>query len=80
MGRMMEILVSVSAIAGIATFLGFRAMARKAVRSLGRKPKAQRTYRTTSGKVLTDDDVQSLADEAERGYDVEHLNERRTTR
>ena len=45
MGRMMEILVSVSAIAGIATFLGFRAAARKAVRTLGRKPKLDEPQR-----------------------------------
>lgn len=30
-------------------------------------------YRTKSGKVLTDDDIQALADEAERGYDIAHL-------
>jgi hypothetical protein len=33
-------------------------------------------YRTKTGKVLIDDDVQALADEAERGYDVEHLREK----
>jgi metal-responsive CopG/Arc/MetJ family transcriptional regulator len=31
------------------------------------------TYRTKTGRVLTDVDIQALADEAERGYDVEHL-------
>src|SRR5215470_11620816 len=31
------------------------------------------TYRTKTGRVLTDADIQALADEAERGYDVEHL-------
>lgn len=31
------------------------------------------TYRTRSGEVLTDEDIQALADEAERGYDVSHL-------
>jgi hypothetical protein len=31
---------------------------------------------TKTGKVLTDDDIQALADEAERGYDVSHLRER----
>ncbi len=35
-----------------------------------------RTYRTKSGRVLTDADVQVLADEAERGYDVEELARR----
>lgn len=30
---------------------------------------------TKTGKVLTDDDIQALADEAERGYDVSHLKE-----
>lgn len=32
--------------------------------------------RTATGRVLTDADVQALADEAELGYDVEHLKER----
>jgi hypothetical protein len=31
------------------------------------------TLTTKTGKVLTDDDIQALADEAEQGYDVEHL-------
>jgi hypothetical protein len=30
-------------------------------------------YVTKSGRVLTDADIQELADEAERGYDVSHL-------
>jgi len=33
-------------------------------------------YTTSTGKVLTDADIQALADEAERGYDVEHLRQR----
>ena len=32
-------------------------------------------YVTKSGRVLTDDDLQDLADEAARGYDVESLLE-----
>lgn len=32
-----------------------------------------RTYRTKTGRVLTDADIEALADEAEQGYDVEHL-------
>lgn len=32
-----------------------------------------RTYRTRTGRVLTDRDIEALADEAERGYDVELL-------
>lgn len=39
---------------------------------LRRKP----LYRTKSGRVLTDADIEALADEAERGYDVEHLLQR----
>ncbi len=31
-----------------------------------------RTYRTKTGRILTDADIKGLADEAERGYDVEH--------
>ena len=31
------------------------------------------TFRTKTGKVLTDADIQALADEAEAGYDVSHL-------
>lgn len=38
MGRAMEILVATSALAGIATFLGFRTAARQFVRKLGRPP------------------------------------------
>jgi hypothetical protein len=37
-------------------------------------------YRTRSGRVLTDADVQALADEAERGYDVEPLRGQRFAR
>ena len=32
-----------------------------------------RSYRTRSGKVLTNADIEALADEAERGYDVSRL-------
>ena len=35
------------------------------------------TYRTRAGRVLTEADIEALADEAERGYDVEHLAKRR---
>ena len=38
------------------------------------------TYRTKSGQVLTDADIEALADEAERGYDVEELKVRRRGR
>jgi hypothetical protein len=31
------------------------------------------TYRTESGRVLSDADVEALADEAERGYEPEQL-------
>jgi hypothetical protein len=30
-------------------------------------------YRTKSGRILTEDDFEALADEAEQGYDIEHL-------
>ncbi len=30
-------------------------------------------YKTRTGKVLTDADIEAMADEAERGYDVEML-------
>ena len=33
----------------------------------------EKEYRTKSGKVLTDADIQALADEAEEGYDVEQI-------
>lgn len=33
----------------------------------------EKPLRTKTGRVLTDADIQALADEAERGYDVEHL-------
>ncbi len=35
-----------------------------------------RTYRTKTGRVLTDVEIEALADEAEQGYDVEHLAKR----
>ena len=31
------------------------------------------TYRTKTGRILTDAEIEALADEAERGYDVTHL-------
>lgn len=37
----------------------------------------ERTYRTKSGRVLTDADIEELSAEAERGYDVDHLVETR---
>lgn len=39
-----------------------------------------KTYRTKTGKVLTDADIEALADEAESGYDVEALKTRRRGR
>lgn len=30
-------------------------------------------YKTPKGRVLTDADIEALADEAEQGYDVDHL-------
>lgn len=36
----------------------------------------QTVWKTASGRVLTDADIQKLADEAERGYDVEQLKAR----
>lgn len=37
-------------------------------------------YRTTTGRTLTDAEVEALADEAEQGYDVEALKARRRGR
>lgn len=39
-----------------------------------------KTYRTKTGKVLTDADIEAMADEAEQGYDVEQLKARRRGR
>jgi predicted HicB family RNase H-like nuclease len=40
-----------------------------------------RTYgRAESGKVITDDDIESMANEAEKGYDVDALLARRGKR
>src|SRR5713101_3391158 len=39
-----------------------------------------KTYKTKTGKVLTDVDIEAMADEAERGYDVEALKTRRRGR
>lgn len=35
-----------------------------------------KTYRTRTGKLLTDADIEAMADEAERGYDVDSLRGR----
>jgi len=43
-------------------------------------PDRPRTYKTKTGKVLTDADIEAMADEAERGYDVEMLKTRRRGR
>ncbi len=43
-------------------------------------PDKTKTYKTNTGKVLTDADIEALADEAERGYDVEALKSRRRGR
>jgi len=40
----------------------------------------EKTYKTRTGKVLTDADVEAMADEAERGYDPEVLKTRRRGR
>jgi len=37
-------------------------------------------YKTKTGKVLTDADIEAMADEAERGYEVETLKTRRRGR
>lgn len=37
-------------------------------------------YKTKTGKVLTDVDIEAMADEAEGGYDVETLKSRRRGR
>jgi hypothetical protein len=37
-------------------------------------------YTTKTGKVLTDADIEAMADAAERGYDVEELKTRRRGR
>ena len=40
----------------------------------------EKTYRTKTGKVLTDADIEAMADEAKRGYDIEALKARRRGR
>ncbi len=40
----------------------------------------KKPYRTKTGKVLTDPDIEALADDAERDYDVEELKTRRRGR
>lgn len=39
-------------------------------------PEKAKTYRTKTGKVLTDADIEAMADEAERDFDVEELKGR----
>lgn len=43
-------------------------------------PEKPNTYRTKTGRILTDPDIEEMADEAERGYDVEELKTRRRGR
>jgi hypothetical protein len=43
-------------------------------------PETSRTYTTKTGRKLTDADIEELADEAERGYDVDDLKSRRRGR
>lgn len=43
-------------------------------------PETARTYTTKTGRELTDADIEELADEAERGYDVDDLKSRRRGR
>lgn len=42
-------------------------------------PVADSRPKTKTGRVLTDEDFQALADEAEQGYDVSHLLNRKDT-
>jgi uncharacterized protein (DUF4415 family) len=39
-----------------------------------------KTYKTKTGKTLTDADIEAMAGEAERGYEVEELKTRRRGR
>jgi hypothetical protein len=41
---------------------------------------AKKTYTTKAGRKLTDAEIETLADEAARGYDVEQLKSRRRGR
>jgi hypothetical protein len=43
-------------------------------------PNDEKSYRTKSGRVLTDADVERLADAADRGHEVEELKTRRRGR
>jgi predicted DNA-binding protein len=43
-------------------------------------PDKTKTYRTKTGKVLTDSDIEALADEVEGDYDVDALKTRRRGR
>lgn len=44
------------------------------------KGKTEKIYRTQSGKILTDADFERLADEAEKGYDVDAILQRRSSK
>lgn len=41
---------------------------------------SEKTFKTKTGKILTDADIETMADEAERGYDVAMLKARRRGR
>jgi hypothetical protein len=40
----------------------------------------EKPYVTKTGKILTEEDIEALADEAEQGYDVSRLRERKRRR
>ncbi|HEY5013151.1 MAG TPA: ribbon-helix-helix domain-containing protein [Acidimicrobiia bacterium] len=40
----------------------------------------EKTYRTKTGKVVTDADIDAMADDAEKGFDVDTLKARRRGR
>jgi len=43
-------------------------------------PESSQPFTTKTGRVLSDADIEALADEAERGYDVQDLKRRRRGR
>lgn len=47
---------------------------------LARQLDTEHVYRTKTGRVLSAEDFEGLADEAEQGYDVEHLADREPRR
>lgn len=86
MARILELVLIANALGGIAGYLGFKVRrAKKATRAGINKAAGaigvevfhedDGIYRTKSGRVLTDEEIERLAKEAEEGYSLAELTQ-----